>query len=85
MKAAWVKAGCGSAQRFAHLLGLEPSTYRKYERGDYEPNFETLTRTCELLKIKPNDVLPAAAAAGLLVLPRGVVKLKRFKGLAFPN
>ena len=64
LKAAREKAGYDSAQRFAHMLGLEPPTYRKYERGEAEPNFETLTRMCELLKITPNHLLPAAAEAG---------------------
>lgn len=64
LKSAREKAGYESAQRFAHMLGLEPPTYRKYERGEAEPNFETLTRMCELLKITPNQLLPAAAEAG---------------------
>jgi transcriptional regulator with XRE-family HTH domain len=50
-----------SAEQFAHKLGIEPHTYRKYERGETEPNFETLTRICEDLEITPNDLLPAAA------------------------
>ena len=52
-----------SAEQFAHALGLEPHTYRKYERGETEPNFETLTRICEALEITPNDLLPNAAEA----------------------
>lgn len=64
LKSAREKAGYDSAQRFAHMLGLEPPTYRKYERGEAEPNFETLTRMCELLKITPNHLLPAAAEVG---------------------
>jgi transcriptional regulator with XRE-family HTH domain len=50
-----------SAESFAHKLGIEPHTYRKYERGETEPNFETLTRICEDLGITPNDLLPAAS------------------------
>lgn len=50
-----------SAQQFAHKLGLEPHTYRMYERGKSEPNFETLTRICEELGITPNELLPAAS------------------------
>jgi Predicted transcription factor, homolog of eukaryotic MBF1 len=51
-----------SAQQFAEQLGLEPHTYRKYERGEAEPNFETLTRICQELGITPNDLLPAAGS-----------------------
>jgi transcriptional regulator with XRE-family HTH domain len=64
LKAARIRAGYSSAQSFAHVLGLEPPAYRKYERGAAEPNFETLTRICELLHVTPNDLLPHAAAAG---------------------
>lgn len=64
LKAARIRAGYESAQSFAHVLGIEPPAYRKYERGAAEPNFETLTRICELLNITPNDLLPHAAAAG---------------------
>ena len=64
LKAARGRAGYESAQRFAHVLGLEPPAYRKYERGAAEPNFETLTRICELLRVTPNDLLPQAAAFG---------------------
>jgi transcriptional regulator with XRE-family HTH domain len=64
LKTARIRAGYQSAQSFAHILGIEPPAYRKYERGAAEPNFETLTRICELLNITPNDLLPHAAAAG---------------------
>jgi transcriptional regulator with XRE-family HTH domain len=42
----------------------EPATYRKYERGAAEPNFETLTRLCEHLNVTPDYLLPLAAKAG---------------------
>ena len=51
-----------SAQQFAGKIGIEPHTYRAYERGASEPNFETLTRICEHLGITPNDLLPAASS-----------------------
>jgi len=60
LKAAREGAGYSSAERFAHVLGLEPPAYRKYERGDVEPNFETLVRICDLLDITPNDLMPFA-------------------------
>lgn len=63
-------AGFTSAQKFAGLLGKEPHTYRHYERGEAEPDFDTLTRMCELLKVSPNDLLPQAAQAGNNSHPR---------------
>lgn len=60
------RAGYKSAQRFAGVLGQAPHTYRHWERGDTEPDFEQLTRICELLKISPNDLLPMAAGNGRL-------------------
>lgn len=63
LKKAREEAGYKSAQQFAGILGLEPHTYRKYERGAAEPNYDTLTRMCELLEITPNDLFPLAAAS----------------------
>jgi ribosome-binding protein aMBF1 (putative translation factor) len=53
-----------SAAQFANVLGIEPHAYRKYERGQSEPNFDTLTRICELLELTPNQLLPHAARKG---------------------
>lgn len=61
LRTARERAGYRSAQQFAGVLGSEPHAYRKYERGQAEPNFDTLTRICELLQITPNDLLPMAA------------------------
>lgn len=61
LKKARSKAGYASAQQFAGVLGIEPHTYRKYERGASEPNYDTLTRICELLDVTPNHLLPLAA------------------------
>ena len=57
------RGGYKSAQGFANTLGIEPHAYRKYERGQSEPNFDTLTRICELLGTTPNELLPHAAAS----------------------
>lgn len=61
LKHARETAGIDSAEQFAHRLNMGPHAYRKYERGESEPNFETLTRICELLNVTPNDLLPHAA------------------------
>ena len=52
------QAGYSSAQKFSATLGIEPHTYRKYERGQSEPNFEVLVRICELLAVDTNYLLP---------------------------
>lgn len=57
-------AGYDSAQKFAGILGKEPHTYRHYERGEAEPDYDTLTTICQLLKVTPGYLLPEAEAAG---------------------
>lgn len=52
------KGKYASAQMFAAVAGLEPHTYRKYERGQSEPNFDTLMRICELLDVDAGYLLP---------------------------
>ena len=52
------EGGFASAQKFSASIGLEPHTYRKYERGQSEPNFEILVRICEVLNIQTSELLP---------------------------
>ena len=61
LRKARLRAGFRSAQGFAEKIGLEPHTYRKYERGKTHPNFEVLVRICENLGVTPNDLIPAGA------------------------
>jgi transcriptional regulator with XRE-family HTH domain len=49
-----------SAEKFAQLLVIHPHRYRKYERGQSQPDFELLTRICWHLEVTPNDLLPEA-------------------------
>ena len=58
LKQARKDAGWKSAERFAASMGLEPHTYRKYEAGKSEPNFEILLRICEALNIPTSYLLP---------------------------
>jgi len=60
LRKARLAAGYKSAAKMAGVLGLEEATYRKYERGDSEPSYDTLVRVCEVLKITPNYLLPMA-------------------------
>lgn len=64
LKKAREAAGFKSAAGFAHAISITPHAYRKYERGKSEPNFDTLTRICEILKLTPNQLLPQAAKGG---------------------
>lgn len=52
-----------SAEQFANVLGKSAHAYRHYERGEAEPDFETLERICALLRVTPNDLLPGAVKA----------------------
>ena len=46
-----------TATDFAMHIGLEPHTYRAYERAAAEPSFETLIAMCQALGLTPNDLL----------------------------
>ena len=59
LRKARLRAGFRSAQGFADKIGLEPHTYRKYERGNTHPPLEVLIRICDNLGITPNDLIPA--------------------------
>jgi transcriptional regulator with XRE-family HTH domain len=61
LRTARENAGYRSAQSFSNVLGMEPHAYRKYERGSSEPNFETLVRICELLRVNTDYLIPIAA------------------------
>ena len=59
LKAARIDGGYDSAAKFADALGIEPPTYRTYERGEASPPLPILARVCDLLDIFPNDLLLA--------------------------
>lgn len=63
LKAARMRAGYKSAQKFAGVLGVEPHSYRKYERGTAEPRFEILVRMCEMLNIDTSELLPRSISS----------------------
>jgi transcriptional regulator with XRE-family HTH domain len=58
LKQARKAAGFRPAEQFSAAVALEPHTYRKYERGESEPNFEILMRICEALNIPTSHLLP---------------------------
>ena len=41
----------------ADYLGLDRTTYVKYENGQSEPNFETLLKICELFQVSTDYLL----------------------------
>ena len=53
-----IAAGYTSAQLFAFALGVEPHTYRHWERGGHQPEMTTLQRICLILDVSVNDLLP---------------------------
>ena len=57
LRNARLRSGYRFAAGFAEAVGLEPHTYRKYERGDTRPPFEALVAICKKLGISPNDLL----------------------------
>lgn len=63
LRKARLDRGHRSAQKFSALIGLEPHTYRKYERGESEPNFEILIRICEALDIDTSALIPIVGSA----------------------
>lgn len=64
LKQARIAAGYESAAQAAAQLGIEAPTYRAYERGQREANYETLLRMCELYRISVDYVLPVQATSG---------------------
>jgi len=64
LKQARIDAGYESAAQAASQLGIEPHTYRAYERGAREANYETLLRMCELYGISVDFVLPVQVPVG---------------------
>lgn len=47
-----------SQQQFAEILGLEQSAYSKIESGKTHLSLNTFLRICEILGVKPDDILP---------------------------
>jgi len=60
LKAARIDAGFRTAKEFADALGVEPPTYRYWERGKSLPDLVTVARICKLLQRDANYFLPDA-------------------------
>lgn len=46
-----------SQEDFAVAIGLKAETYRRYERGETEPNIDTLARIRQFTKINLNHLI----------------------------
>lgn len=57
------KAKYPSAQQFAFAIGIEPHTYRHWERGEVFPNPDAIMRICGALGITANDLMPETVEA----------------------
>jgi transcriptional regulator with XRE-family HTH domain len=60
LKAMRVPRGYTTARSFATALGIDENRYTRYERAEVEPDLSLLMRMCELLFVKPNDLLDQA-------------------------
>lgn len=54
------------AGQFAEVLGMEPPRYRRYERGEVEPDIELLVRVCDLLDISVSHLIPTRVDSEIL-------------------
>lgn len=61
------------AKEFAGLIGKKEGAYNKYERGESEPDFETLLRICHVLGTTPTFLLlgPIEEQSNLAAYPEG--------------
>ncbi len=51
-------------QEVADLINLNRTTYTKYETGVSEPSYEIFLKICEVLEVKPNDLLAVEGGNG---------------------
>lgn len=57
LKALRIAAGYDTSREFCDEIGVKEGTYNRYERGETEPNFETLIRICQVLNTDPTFLL----------------------------
>ena len=55
----------------ADYLGIDRTTYVKYENGQSEPNFETLLKICELFQVSTDYLLGSSSSDTTTVPPTG--------------
>lgn len=49
--------GYEDAKDFAEALGIQPNTYRRWERAETEPSIELILRICQRLGVTPTFLL----------------------------
>lgn len=52
-----VGKGFKYARHFASVLGIHENTYTRYERGEVEPNIQTILSICTALGTDPSHLL----------------------------
>lgn len=49
-----------SQKTLAEMIGVEQSAYSKIESGKTNINLNTFLRICEVLEVKPDEILPGS-------------------------
>lgn len=49
-----------SQKTLAEMIGVEQSAYSKIENGRTHINLNTFLRICEVLNVKPDEILPSS-------------------------
>jgi transcriptional regulator with XRE-family HTH domain len=57
LRARRIEQGFGEAKTFSDALNVNSGTYNRWERGETEPNLDTILRICVLLETDPNFLL----------------------------
>lgn len=57
LRAMRISAGYESAREFAAMIGVAENTLTRWERGETQPNLQTLLRICQILQTTPNEIL----------------------------
>jgi transcriptional regulator with XRE-family HTH domain len=52
-----------SQRKIAETLGIQPHNISNYERGEYDPSYETLVKLAAILECRPDDLLVLDTAA----------------------
>lgn len=66
-----------SMEDFATAVGLKAETYRRYERGETEPNLQTLSKIRRLTKINLNFLVAGEPDLVIETPHRNVTKVKK--------
>ena len=57
LRLARIRAGYTSAARAASELGMNETSYRRYELGERQPRIENIRTFCEKFHVTPNELI----------------------------